>query len=303
MRETPRKVRDNAMCVWDFTSFNMDLTKDDIIKILKEHCKKWTFQKEHTKDMKLHWQGRFSLKVKKRASSITLNLGHYSITSNANRDNDFYACKQDSHVEGPWKDTDEVRYIPRQVAGDVKLKEWQQTIIEQSKVWNDRIIDCVYCPQGNIGKSFLCTYMHCHHLANRVPSVSNYQDLMQMVMCMKTAKVYLFDMPRALNKSALHEMYGAIETIKDGYAFDKRYTFKEKNFDSPNVWVFTNELPDRKLLSHDRWRFWEVRGDKLVKQGTPMSPFDPIGPLPIVPPEFMSASEFLKYNDLEDEDM
>lgn len=69
------------------------------------------------------------------------------------------------------------------------------------------------------------------------------------------------DMPRAMKKDKLGGMYSAIETIKDGYAWDDRYQFKEKAFDSPNIWIFTNTAPDMDLLSRDRWKIWGVTTD------------------------------------------
>jgi len=68
----------------------------------------------------------------------------------------------------------------------------------------------------------------------------------------------MFDMPRAMNKDRLYQFYAAIETIKDGYAYDDRYHFTEKVFDCPNIWIFTNRMPDTTLLSTDRWKFWEI---------------------------------------------
>jgi hypothetical protein len=71
-------------------------------------------------------------------------------------------------------------------------------------------------------------------------------------------------MPRAIKKDRLYGFYSAIETIKDGYAYDDRYKFKEKVFDCPNIWIFSNILPNSKLLSSDRWRIWEVDNNKVL---------------------------------------
>jgi hypothetical protein len=73
----------------------------------------------------------------------------------------------------------------------------------------------------------------------------------------------MIDMPRAIKKDKLNGFYSAIESLKDGYAFDDRYKFVEKIFDSPCIWVFTNTYPDTDLLSEDRWKFWHVGGTEL----------------------------------------
>jgi len=87
--------------------------------------------------------------------------------------------------------------------------------------------------------------------------------MMRMVCDMPTARMYLVDMPRSLNKDRLYQFYSGIETIKDGYAYDDRYKFKEKFFDCPNIWIFSNILPDMDMLSKDRWKLWSI--DKEYK--------------------------------------
>lgn len=79
-------------------------------------------------------------------------------------------------------------------------------------------------------------------------------------------------MPRALNKERLAQFYSGIETLKSGYAYDRRYEFRQQLFDPPNVFVFTNEVPDRKYLSPDRWNLWTVNEQyELVKYVTPVT--------------------------------
>lgn len=73
-----------------------------------------------------------------------------------------------------------------------------------------------------------------------------------------TSKLYLFDLPKALKKEHLYQFFAGVEEIKNGYAYDDRYSFKEKYFDCPNIWIFTNTAPDRLMLSADRWRFWQI---------------------------------------------
>ncbi len=76
-------------------------------------------------------------------------------------------------------------------------------------------------------------------------------------------------MPRAIDKEKLNSLYSAIETIKDGYAYDDRYSFKEKVFDCPCIWVFTNVIPESHFFTDDRWKFYTVIGNELIKGGNP----------------------------------
>ncbi len=71
-------------------------------------------------------------------------------------------------------------------------------------------------------------------------------------------------MPRSMNKDRLYGFYSAIETIKDGYCYDDRYEFKERVFDCPNVWIFTNTYPNINFLSKDRWKIWSIHQGNLI---------------------------------------
>ena len=84
-----------------------------------------------------------------------------------------------------------------------------------------------------------------------------------MVMDRPISTCYFIDMPRSLPKTKLNQFYSGIEELKNGHAWDARYHFKEKYFDSPNVWLFVNIIPDKNMLSRDRWIIWEIRDNKL----------------------------------------
>lgn len=51
----------------------------------------------------------------------------------------------------------------------------------------------------------------------------------------------------------MKEFCVALETLKDGYAFDIRYKFTDKQFKTPHVLVLCNKLPPRDMLGVDRW--------------------------------------------------
>jgi len=266
--------------VFDFTLKAENITRAMVERYLRKSCKKWCFQLERGKEGYLHYQGRCSLR-NKTYEGVQLkvqpwvNHCHWSATSNAHKDDVNYICKEsfmnvdllgdspdqiDPEDEGVWteKNVEEVVYIPRQIREIVNLRPWQQSVIDKSKIWNTRNINMIIDTLGNIGKSVLVGYMRCHKIARKLPPLNDYKDVMRMVCDIPTSKCYLFDMPRAMKKDKLGSLYTAIEEIKTGYAWDDRYSFKEKFFDSPQIWVFTNNLPDFTLLTDDRWVLWEV---------------------------------------------
>lgn len=268
----------NAVYVWDFTLKAEMLERIYVKQMLREFCKTGTFQLEesavvHDESICMedhmeyevvpkgyrHFQGRVSLKKKMRLPPIdTLKGIHWSRTSKANFFNTDYCTKNYSRIAGPWNIEDEEPYIPKQIREIKILFPWQQAIVDNLNNWDTRTINCVVDFKGNIGKSVLVGWVRAHNLGRVIPPINDYKDLMRMVCCMPTAQSYMIDMPKALKKDKLNGFYTAIESVKNGYAFDERYKFVEKIFDSPNIWVFTNSLPETEMLSNDRWKCWEV---------------------------------------------
>ncbi len=106
--------------------------------------------------------------------------------------------------------------------------------------------------------------MRVHKLGFRVPFANDYRDIMRMVMDAPIKRCFLIDIPKALKKDKLFQMWAAIESIKDGYAYDDRYKFRESYFDCPQVFVFTNTLPDPAMLTQDRWKICFVEANMFI---------------------------------------
>lgn len=262
---------------------------EDLIKVLTTLGKKWVFQHEEGEDGYLHYQGRMSLFAKKRKSDLLKLLNECPkwaqvmslrpTSSNGLKEGDWYMIKLDTRVDGPWKSTDKAIiekimkpvYIPRQVRETPDMRPWQQSIIDDKDVWNTRTINVVWDPKGGIGKSTLISHCRVKGYARVLPPMNCAVDMLRAVCNMPESTMYMFDMPRAMDKSKLYGFYQAIETIKDGYAYDDRYHFKEKHFDCPNIWIFTNKLPDEDMLSRDRWRIWRVCKDSKLLAFAPSS--------------------------------
>lgn len=249
----------NAVCVFDFTlSATMEYT--EVKTQLRKCCKKWKFQQEVGEITGYnHFQGRVSLGQKTRTPPLIFEGIRWSVTSTENSTNDFYVIKSETRIAGPWSDTDpEDIYIPRQIREISSLFPWQNEMIKLSKPFDTRNVNVICDTDGNIGKTTIKGYMRVHGLGTPIPFCNDFKDIMRMVMDMPTATTYIMDMPRAINKEKLFQLYAGIESIKDGYAYDDRYQFKDKYFDCPNIWIFTNSLPDFTLLSKDRWIIWKV---------------------------------------------
>lgn len=263
-----------SVCVWDFTLKAEGTGVDAIKALLKEHCKKWCFQLEEGESGYLHYQGRLSLKMKKRLPELKgvfagsdMESVHLSPTSAANRDNQFYVSKP-GRKEGPWKDTDIVVYIPLAIRNLV-LRPWQQSVIASIATDNDRTINVIADQAGGMGKSTLVRYVACNSIGRCIPAtIAKADDLMQWVMCFPKAALYIADIPRAVNQMNMKELYIALESVKNGYAYDKRYAAREEYFEPPCIWVFCNIKPDVAYLSADKWKFWKVVDNVLLPETT-----------------------------------
>ncbi len=277
---------DNGCAVWDIRA-NVDYYTDEtLIKFFKANCKKWVFQLEKGDSDYIHWQGRFSL-MKKRHKSKLLDLfeasnikkpNYLSPTSKDNHKEEFfYAYKEDTRVRGPWSDKTEKLmkqvYIPRQLR-NLELYPFQHQILDSSHVFECRNINLIYDTRGCVGKSTVASLGELVHGGIDMPPLNDFKELVAVAcnICMsmeqRNPKIMFFDMPRAIDKSRLYGMYSAIEQVKKGKLFDIRYNYKCWWIDSPQIWVFTNHLPDTNLLSPDRWKIWTVNEDRILEKWT-----------------------------------
>lgn len=265
--------KSRPLYVWDFTlSKKYCETYKELYEPIKDYIKKYGIQLERTMSGYEHWQGRISLIKKKRYNEIIklLPKAHWSPTSNGAGDVYLYTTKADTRIEGPYRDDIEAPTMTRQLQEFLheELYEWQKQVLLRCNEKNDRMITVIYDTEGNLGKSIFAEYLEYKDLAEEVPPFRNMEDIFQWVYGRPKKKNYIFDMPRGMKKDKLGEFYAGIEIIKNGVAYDKRYTAKKIRFDRPNIFVFTNMLPVFELLSKDRWCILEVLNKKLYKYGT-----------------------------------
>jgi len=264
--------KNHACCVYDFTLFD-EIDVSLVRSTLLDLCKKYCFQLECGEETKRnHYQGRMSLKCKKREHELVKMLQmkwqkfHISVTSTANRDNNFYVMKEDTRVSGPFTDENDI-YIPKDIREISSLYQWQTSLLTELKKPSSRLVDIVYEPVGCVGKTIFTRWAMIYDNFELLPHCTEYRDIMRMVYDIGSKQCYLIDMPRAINKKKLGDFFAGIETVKGGYCYDDRYGFKRRLFDPPRVCVFTNTLPDLDLLSGDRWQIWTIEDNQLYRYG------------------------------------
>ena len=78
-----------------------------------------------------------------------------------------------------------------------------------------------------------------------------------------TTDIFLFDVGKAQTDDGVN--YELLEKIKNGRILASKFDSKELKFHTPNtVVVFSNEKPDVKQLSKDRWKIFYIKDDDLV---------------------------------------
>ena len=161
---------------------------------------------------------------------------------------DFKYCEKEGNFYRSWEKA-------LRAYSDIELRPWQGQAIAILKEQNDREVACIYDPDGNHGKTWLGRYCQVNRYAQYVPPMGDAQDLMAFAMA-KPARGYLFDMPRTESIKAKKGMWSAVEQIKNGYLYDKRYQFRDAWIEPPAILVMANEEPPMEALSADRWRVY-----------------------------------------------
>lgn len=258
---------------------------------LEGYFKQWIFQKERGDNGYEHWQIRGSAIHKRRiqehsykwrtrhglkpgdvgivfsdeAISPTCN----SVVGDKGRKTFSYVLKEDTRIEGPWRDTDEVKVCTKSVEFLQKkgLDPWQNEILESLKNYDHRSINVLVDKRGNIGKTTFEDWLTFHGHACDL-WFGPRKDMMEEAYAMRGKSAYTINLPRALNKKEMHEFWEFIEQLKDGRVRDARYKAKRMRMERPVIWIFTNDRPLLETQSMDRWKFWEVDGDNnLVPEG------------------------------------
>lgn len=260
----------NPCALYDFRYNAEGTTPEDIKKHLTGIAKMYVFQLEQGDSGYLHYQGRMSL-IKKRRKMEALKLFevpplYFEPTCNPEfyKGEAFYQVKVDTRIDGPWSDKDCVIYHTRQmeIFKQFSLYPYQQSLLEKATQFCMRTIDLIYDPDGNIGKSVFGEYLEHTGVAEEIPPYRLMDDIFSWVCSRPIKKCYLIDMPRGMKKDKLGDFYSGIEVIKNGVAYDKRYNAKKIRFDRPRIFVFTNSLPEFRLMSKDRWNVWMVSENK-----------------------------------------
>lgn len=262
----------NLITGLDLTVWCNQTSEEELLGVLRDLCSKWVYQKEAGKENgTLHYQVRCRTRERKSLSVHRTIFGKRlpgsfirPTAKDTHQAKNFnYVMKEDTRVAPPVKESDSVANPPpltvvaRLMRGRT-LYPWQTTLKEIMQKWYEREIHLLYDPNGNLGKSAFIELMEYEGYCYDLPAMNSMEDVMQAVMCIGYRKCFTIDMPKSICKKHLQGMYSGLEILKNGVAYDKRYTFRKIRMERPTIIVFTNCLPDFSWLSMDRWKIWVV---------------------------------------------
>lgn len=244
---------------------------EQVVEKLKGYAKKWVFQKETYESGEHHWQCRLWLIHRKTCAAMYKDVmpnfpGNWSLTCtnvHLGPKSFNYVMKEDTRVEGPWKDSDVINERPPltwqlEQFMTFELRPYQQWIFQRTQEYNMRDINIVYDPSGHCGKSLFLEFLEYQGVAFECPPFRGMEDMMEFLHGFPPQRTYIIDMPRGMKKDKLGEFYSGIETLKNGVTWDSRYHGKKRRMGRPNIYIFTNSLPAFELMSTDRWKVWHI---------------------------------------------
>ena len=150
---------------------------------------------------------------------------------------------------------------------DVNLRPWQQALMKMITTPSERAVFWIIGCKGNEGKSWFQGYLETFYGYARVVRLelsNNSPNILHALLKrpLSTTDIFLFNGTRATSDTC--QNYSILENIKDGCAISSKYNSEIVKFKTPNtVIIFTNNQPDKKRLSADRWRVYSINKDGL----------------------------------------
>lgn len=250
----------------------------------EEQCTEYVFQKERgLVSGRLHWQCAMKLRVRRRKTTILNSIKvkgfkphqwqlepMYGSWEEASA----YCLKDDTRVEGELIYTNMLAYSGQDVAF-LDRKEahypWQKELF--NIVFNDDVLlfkkphdrKILWFADfgGNTGKSKFTKWICLRNSrAVKVPFGSASQ-LRSSIISMGPKRMYMLDIPRTIGQDDdMKAIYSLLEDLKNGFVVSSMYG---KNavllMDPPHVVVFSNQFPEIKRMSSDRWHTCGIHKD------------------------------------------
>ena len=252
----------------------------DFHSLIKDTCKAYHYvhvvaTAEGDADATYFVFGRVSLLGKRQSDTIhnmfqdTLLTGASWVPSTVNSaSNGFYdlplgfaGVRPLRVVDGPWSTSNPGGgTLPQHV---LVIRDtpypWQEEILRDIK--RDvagRTINVLFDPDGARGKSTLAVYASCIGLSTMIPPIDSFQAIMHHAASSANKRAFFYDVPRAIPAHLFRNVISAMEQTKNGVYQDLRYKTRTTYGEQPHMWIFSNNVLPRDMLTEDRWKYWII---------------------------------------------
>lgn len=267
---------------WCFTLNNyVDGDVERLRQLFNIGCSWYRFQKEIGEQNKIpHLQGVCHFKGKMRLSQLRnhySNRAHWEPTGCAAAND--YCAKNETFAGERWeggkmREPKQLKDKSTTIKDPIltnkitleQLNDEQKELIKQFLTKcpkDDRTLYWFWERIGNWGKTLVALYLIDNYGAILLAGAG--KDAINGFFSYikeneKVPPIVIFDIPRC---SEGHISYNAIEQIKNGCIFNSKYETGMLRFDKPHIIVFSNEEPNYKKLSRDRWQVKNLRAEEI----------------------------------------
>jgi hypothetical protein len=270
-----KKKQVNACSNWCFTYNNYE--ESEIVSIVHTlgGLGDYVFQREIGETGTKHLQGCIKLLKRSRPTSFNLSKKIHWEPCRSWKHSVDYCSKEDSREPNtkPFTNIKLARKLVKMTYE--KLRPDQKIVADYFREPEDalfgRTITWIWEPDGNWGKSVLTKYFLDSHNLSCLPVASKSNDaFFQIAKHVEEhgegPDIVIYDIPRCMND---YISYQSIEKIKDGCFSSGKYESCCVRINSPHIICFSNETPDRKALSKDRWNI--IRCDQIATKMSQVS--------------------------------
>lgn len=257
---------------WTFTYNNYESSERSVLyELFTDICEKFMFQEETGENGTPHLQGFCIFKDKLRPLSLKLNKSIHWEKMKGNVDQNISYCSKSKTKSGQLYTNIKTKQPLRVIS---KLRPWQEQVVEynnsEHRNLDDRTINWICDEDGCAGKTVFCKYMSTIEEQLVIITGGGYKDIacVLKLRCedenfdLNSRTTIFFNIPRDSDDNGMIS-YKALESLKDGVMTSTKYESQTMVFNSPSVWVFSNNMPEVEKLSKDRWKVWKICNEHL----------------------------------------
>ena len=172
-------------------------------------------------------------------------------------DHEVYVMKAETRQEGPW--SNKIVYQGQDLVSTKKYFAWQRSLLylAKRKSIDQRALYVIIDPIGNIGKSEVTKHLAYQEDALVIPLGLSAAQVKAAITSTHARKNYIVDLPR--NGGNQQDIYSCCEEVKRGFVISS-FHGKLRNLFMlrPNIFIFTNKIPELYLMSFDMWNLFTV---------------------------------------------